>query len=211
MKNKMSILSFLILFTNLSLAQSEEKIINETKFTVKTISRNDTEQTDYIELYRNNKKLLSHTLYDSDGDCSSETIELGGYDIKQDTLIFYSYWASGDRMNKYIYPYGFRKQIYNVADNGVLNLVQSQLYIETYIEDWKTHKGMKYLLSEPKTENEKALLKDYVSKVEKIYAADVVFGKEKDTLEIEVREKLKDEIYAATSYWKEAYGENCKL
>lgn len=210
-KNKAILIIFLVLIYNLCLSQSEVKLINGQKFTINTVSINDTIQTEFIEIYRNKKKLISHILLNNEGDYSSENIEIGDYDIIVDSIIFYSYWTSGDRMGKNIYPYGFRKQTYQVSNDGSLNLVKSELYIETYVNNWTTHKGMKYLFNAPNAENAKTLFKDYVAKAEKMYSGSFVFGKEKDNLEIEIREKLKNKISAETNYWEEVYGQNCKI
>jgi hypothetical protein len=205
------ILILLTLVSNLSFGQVEKKIINGTEFKIITFEKNDTEQTEYIEIFRNNKKLLSHTISDFDGDCSSENIELGDYQIIDSSIIFYSYWASGDRMVKNIYPYGFRKQIYSVSDNGTLLLKESEIYIENYVDSWSAHEGMKYLKQDPNSQTEIKLLKDYITKVETMYSSNFVSGKSKIELEKYVRNKLKDRIIENTKYWNEVYGENCNM
>ncbi|QXP61646.1 hypothetical protein [Olleya sp. HaHaR_3_96] len=196
---------------NFCLSQTQKKVINGIEFEIITTSVDEDQQTDFIELYRNDKKLLQHTLYDSDGDCSSENIELGTHKITDNTLIFYSYWASADRMMKNIYPYGFRKQIYYVTPKGTVSLESSQLYIEAYVDEWHVHQGMQYLNNKPKTNEEKESLKDYILKAEQMYDGHFVFGENKSVLENEVRQELAEAITENTKYWKAVYGENCKM
>ena len=192
-------------------SQTQKEVINGIEFKIVTVSVDEDQQTDFIELYRNDKKLLQHTLYESDGDCSSENIELGAYKIIDNRLIFYSYWASADRMMKNIYPYGFRKQIYYVTPKGSVSLENSQLYIEAYVDEWNVHQGMQYLNNKPKTNEEKAYLKDYILKAEQMYDGHFVFGENKSVLENEIRQALAIAITENTKYWKAVYGDNCKM
>ena len=201
----------IIFIVNLGFAQTTIKVINGVPFKIVTVSIEGEEQLEYIALYRNDKKILTHTIAKFEGDCSSENIELGDYKIVGTQLIFYTYWASGDRMMKNIYPYGFRKQIYSVDANGIVSLESSKLYIESYIDAWNEHKGLKYLKNKPKTAEEIELLNDYISKAEKMYKGDFVLGKNKDRLEAEVRKNIGEVITENTKYWKEVYGGNCKL
>jgi len=199
----------LLLVTNLIISQTQTKIINGTTFKIVTVS-NEEKQTEYIEIYRNDKKILTHITSRFDGDCSSENIELGAYKIKDASFVFYTYWASADRMEHNKYPFGFRKQVYTVKKNGKLHLTKSKLYIESYVgDDWELHKGMKYLKIEPQTAAEANLLKDYISKVEKKYFGIFVLGKNRDVLEKEVRKKIGNLIFENTKYWEEVYGKNC--
>ncbi len=200
-----------ILISFFSYGQNEIKMINGTEFKLTTIEKNDTEQIEFIEIVRKNKKLLSHTIANFDGDCSSENIELGGYEIKESSIVFYSYWASGDIMGKNIYPYGFRKQIYSVDEKGTLLLEKSEIYIENYLDDWSVHEGIKYLNKELNSKSELKLLNDYISKAESIYSSKFVLGNNKIKLENYVRNKLKKVIEENTKYWKEIYGENCNM
>ncbi|GAA3521685.1 hypothetical protein GCM10022393_40140 [Aquimarina addita] len=208
---QINLLITIFLCINFGFSQTVKKIINGTEFKIITVTINENEQTEFIELYRNNNKLLTHILSNFDGDCSSENIELGEYEIKDSKLIFYSYWASGDRMMKNIYPYGFRKQIYLVNEKGFVSLESSKLYIETYVDEWNEHKGMKFLKIKPKTDSETELMNDYISKAEKMYFGNFVFGDHKNILENEVRKKIGETIIENTKYWKEVYGENCRM
>lgn len=206
----MKLLSLALLFvTNLVISQTQTKIINGTTFKIVAVS-NEEKQTEYIEIYRNDKKILAHITSRFDGDCSSENIELGAYEIKDASFVFYTYWASADRMQHNRYPFGFRKQVYAVKKNGKVHLTSSKLYIESYVgDDWEVHKGMKYLKIEPQTAAEANLLKDYISKAEKEYFGNFVLGKNRDALEKEVRKKIGNLIFENTKYWEEVYGKNC--
>ncbi|MBJ2175859.1 hypothetical protein JBL43_16515 [Aureibaculum sp. A20] len=200
---------FLVLFCTYAAAQEEKVLINGHHFKFVQTVVNDTLQADFIEIYKSNKKIITHTHSHFDGDCSSENIELGTYQIKENTIFFYTYWASGDRMNKNIYPYGFRKQTYKVANNGKVTLRSSIIYVKDYVDAYAEHKGMQFLDTVTNSANDQKLLNDYVSKVEEMYSSKFVFGKQKETLEKEVRTLLKNEIKENTGYWKEVYGDNC--
>ncbi len=207
--------------------QAKTYTINHHKFSLETPQMNEDESdsvSDWLEtvdLYRGKKKLLSHTLFKKDGDCSSITIQLGDYSVENNNIIFYSYWASADRMPSNL-KFGFQKQVYSVANNGIVKLQSSKIYIEDMVETanpdfiigvgW-THKGISYLHKPPTTDEEKMWLDDYVKSVEEEYKAKFVFGEERKALEKEVRAKLKDKIAEHTDDWdiyKEAYGESRK-
>ncbi|MBL4746160.1 MAG: hypothetical protein JKY08_07305 [Flavobacteriaceae bacterium] len=170
-----------------------------------------------IELYRGGEKLLTHTVFKEEGDCSSIHIQLGQYQILDDKIIFYSYWAATDRMSGSILPFGYRKQQYSVDSLGFLKLVESKIYIENivtseninYFENngWK-HKGLKYLNEPLKNIYEQRLLEDYTQNIENEYNAEFVFNEKKEDLEKEVRNILKEEIKKHTENWieGEVYG-----
>ncbi len=203
--------------------QAKTHRINHHNFSLEThkVKKYESDRTEIIHLYRGKKKLLSHTLFKEDGDCSSVTIQLGDYSVENNNIIFYSYWASADRMPLFL-RFGFQKQVYSVADNGIVRLESSKIYIEDIIKNanpdffighgW-THKGLAYLNKSPTTDEEKMWLDDYVKSVEEEYKAEFVFGEERKALEKEVRAKLKDKIAEHTDDWdiyKEAYGNSRK-
>ena len=222
MNNKLgNIVSVLILLIPLSnvFGQTENYSIKGHSF--KFVQKNaESEDAINVILYRDNQELLSHTIYKEEGDCSSIHVEIGKYFIDDDKIIFYSYWAGTDRQPMPIFPYGFRKQTYEIQDNGHLILTNSQIYIEDYVEnkneDWKYfeskgswyHKGIDFLNKQPKTSFEKDALSDYTERIERYYQAELVLGNEAQLLEQEVREKLKNEIQIATNEWieGEVYG-----
>ncbi len=192
-----------------------KKIINgiEFEFISKTDSDNFSDGKEFVEIFRKNKKLITHTIYELIGDCSSENLELGTYEIVNNTIHFYSYWASTDRMGQNIYPFGFRKQIYSVNKNGIIYLISSKLYIEDFPNSFEIPSNIKtpddynnyranyiYLLSKKSKK-----IKSYLSTIEKMYAGEFVFGKEKEKLENEVRLKLKEKIELHTDGWEKYY------
>ncbi len=213
--------AFILMLINFcSLGQTKNYTINHHKFSLKSPQMND-EWLKTVDLYRGKKKLLSHTLYKEDGDCSLTTIQLGDYSVEKNNIIFYSYWASTDRMPLNL-KFGFQKQVYSVTDNGTVKPKSSKIYIEDVVKttnpdfliehSW-THKGLAYLNKAPITDEEKMWLADYIKSAEKKYKAKFVLGKERQALEKEVREKLKDKIEEHTKNWdiyKETYGKSRK-
>ncbi|CAG0904875.1 unnamed protein product [Cyprideis torosa] len=198
-----------------SFGQSQKIVINDSIFTIIEDSISlDGEEHQQIHVYRGKKKLLSHTLYRSLGDCSIMSVELGKYQVIGQQIIFYSYWAIADRMPSYLTPYGFRKQIYEVDSLGRLQPSDAIIYLEDhtppeltapefYQEDRWTHKGLDFLASPPQNEAEQRILADYIRIIEEIHHARFVFEDEKDALEKEVRAQLKSEIHFHTHDWVE--------
>ncbi len=209
----------LILISVYSFGQTKQYTINRHKFIFKEMQ---IDQGGYnqevLNLYRGKEKLLSHILFEEDVDCSSISIRLGNYYIEKNKIIFYSYWASADRMPLFL-KFGFQKQVYSVAQNGNVKLENSKIYIEDLIETqnkdflvlngWQ-HKGLKYLNKTPKNKQQKIWLNDYIYNIEKQYNAKFVLGKARKELEKEVRCKMKEIIEFHTKAWnnKEAYGKS---
>ncbi len=216
---KKLILLCLILTFNTSFAEVKEYHIFNQNFTFKTEDNNkvvDSQET-VVKLYRGKKKILSHTLLKSYGDCSMTSIQLGDYFVKKDKIFFYSYWATADRMPSPLMPYGFRKQVYTIGKNGIVKLTKSEIYIEDFVKNnnkdlfeengWK-HKGINYLNQQPKNLREQFLLENYVNAIEKKHHAKFVSKKRKKALETEVRMKLQAKINEHTKDWDntEIYG-----
>lgn len=178
-------------------------MVNDTEFVIKQIENEDEFSGANIELYRNNRKLLTHTLLYSSGDCNSETVELGVYKVIDNTIVFYSYWAlSGDAP---VSPYGVRKQVYEVDENGRLALSYSRIYLEATRAGWgqDDYEGVSYMYEEPSDDREREMLSKYKKAVERDYNARFVRnGSEKQQLFDEVRLVLKKEIDKATSGWE---------
>ncbi|MBO0592502.1 hypothetical protein I2486_13935 [Cellulophaga sp. E16_2] len=200
----------ILLLPKLSISQVERINIQGKIVEFRTTSTNEDTQTETLTLFTGDKELASLILSDFDGDCSSENIELGTYKIIENSIIFYSYWASADRMQKNTYPYGFRKEQYRFDTNGELVLKATELYIETYVDDWTVHQGMTFLNTNPKSEHDLNLKNDYIAKAENMYQSHFVLGTEKQKLEQEVRKVLAAEIKKNTGYWAEVYGKNSK-
>ena len=195
-------LFILVMFLSIAaIGQSRTVSIRNCKFTFKTVFK-DNDSGDPIEqlaLYRNERKLLTHTVSESVVDCNSESIELGAFDYTDSTITFYSYWATSGYV---IAPFGVRKQIYAVDKKGNLRLGQAALYIETSRRGWPENKGIKYLFVAPKNNHERAQLNDYIKAVERAYNGNFVSGAAKVLLFKEVKYRLKRQIQSATKTWK---------
>jgi hypothetical protein len=123
--------SLLFFHTHL-IAQDSTHIINSHNFRFRTVKlENDAGPLiRRVYVYRNKTKLLTHTIFETSGDCDSETLELGTYEIKDSTITFYSYWAhAGDAPAS---PYGVRKQIYTISYNGKMKLTEKKSYTEIH-------------------------------------------------------------------------------
>ena len=163
-----------------------------------------------VEVYRDSQKIHSHTLYLFDGDCSSEFIELGTYELTENTVIFYSYWASADRMRSPLLIFGARKQVYEITSEGELKIKKAEIYLEDYMSAWEIDKELSFLLTPKRSTEQETQLKAYIKIIERDYQAVFVL-KNKDALLHEVRGKLKDKISEATRNWDEFYHENVKM
>ena len=220
MKIENLIILVFITISNFVSGQTKEIEINGTLFSFAQLKVDTLEgsENEIIELYRNGKKLLTHTIFKDEGDCSSIHIQLGNYKIEDNKIVFYSYWAATDRMPSSILPFGFRKQIYSVNNLGILKLTDAEIYIENYVpsetkkfleEDGWKHKGLKFLNEQTKNDFEKKLLEDYIKNVEKEYNAEFVLNGKKKELEKLVRNSLKEKIKKHTENWidgEEAFG-----
>jgi len=193
----------------------KSKMINGTEFTFKLvymISEFNDEHDKVLELYRNNKKLLSHTLREFSGDSNSLSIEIGDYAVKDSTIIFYSYWGRlGDAPAS---PYGVRKQIYTILDSGKVKMKESLVYLDAgpMMGSYEGYKGLQFLDSAPKYKKEEELLAEYMRTIEDEYNARFVRSeKERDSLFDEVRQMMSEDIKKATANWDEfaaGYGTN---
>ena len=207
-----------ILFTVLCInvfGQTKTVIINNNNFFFKTTNTKDDNAGGYIkqlDIYKNKIKVLSYTLLKTEGDCNSQSVELGNYEIVDSTIIFYTYWAmAGDAP---VSPYGVRKQTYIITAKGKLHFNNREIYIETSRRGWKENKGIEYLFTKPTNAKHRKQLKKYVSIVEKEYKATFTFGLAKTALVKAVKFKLKKEIEQNTYHWKLSYADKiggCKI
>ena len=207
--------------TNFDTARTFQKNeSNNSSSYLKFVIDSKNEYSKILTVYRDKKKLLTHTIYKNDGDCSSVSIELGNYKVSGKEITFYSYWASADRQGLILMPFGFRKQIYRLDENNKLQIKENKIYIEDYVdktvgkekfyEEQNTirHIGRIYLNELPKTNFQLIARNDYINSIEKIYKAKFVLEKEREVLEDEVRSELKAEIALNTDGWsdKEIWG-----
>ena len=139
-----------------------------------------------LKVYKAMEKypLLTLTFENKSGSCSSRTTQEGSYEIKEDTITFYSHWKRKGKA--YDSPIGDRIQVFKVDEKGNIKQVSGRVYIEQHTKNSKNEDGMNYLFDTPKTQEGKALLKSYVGSVERIFEATFVFEKEADRLTEEV-------------------------
>lgn len=146
-----------------------------------------------LRLYREERNnnltfVFSLILKDRTGECSDKSLEDGFYEINGTTVTLYSYW---NRKGKaYNAPYGARVQVYELKNNYNLVRTSSKLYIETARPNYNENSGMQYLFKAPKTKEEKASLKAYVSAVERKYKGTFVYGEEAKALIKEVEDAM---------------------
>ena len=200
-----------------SFAHAQTIQINHQAFELKTVMKETEEsfERQEIELYRDDHQLLSHTLRLETGDCSIVSIELGDYEVKNNQIIFYSYWASADRQGLWMYPYGVRKQVYVVDAKGTVKLLSSVIYVEDIIGDLlksnPQEEYLQFLHTEAQTEQQRRSLNHYIQMIQKKYKAKFVDGQERALLLKEVKTKLAKQITTETKDWKEMYGSSAKM
>jgi len=142
----------------------------------------------------NKTSLLSFVLDDATGGCNDKSIEKGSYEVNGTILSFYTLWKRQGSVDDA--PYGAKISRYEVAENGELKHLSSELYVETHTEDSDNNSGMKFLFEEAKTEEDKKLLKKYVSSVEKNFHGTFLFSKDADRLMKEVNKAMRRQMKA---------------
>ncbi len=155
--------------------------------------------SDMLVMCFENKEIHRHIIKKLEGDCSSENLLLGTYSVKNDSIIFYSYWASADRMGENIFPFGFNKIVFRVEKNGGLSFSGGRIYIET------TARGSELLRKDTLTKQEESELGIYQELLEYKSLSRFVVGTERQRLEKEVRLKLNQEIENNTADWEQVY------
>ena len=193
-----------------TVAQAKTININQHDFEIKNTQGESEEgfEQDNFELYRDAKKLLTHTQRLSTGDCSILTIEVGDYDIKGNQLIFYTYWAASDRQGLWAYPYGVRKQIYTVNAKGGVDLTSAVIYVEDYNSEGDPQEidaekeYLQFLHTAPKNQQQRQALNHYMQSMQIRYKARFVSGKERTQLIQEVEKRLAPQIKTETQSWQ---------
>lgn len=196
MKTRFLFVCFYLLAA-VSFGQNNSTAIGSKTFEFKKVlvENENGDSAEQVEIYNNGLKVLSHTISLIEGDCNSESVQLGSYEIQNNTLILYSYWTrTGDAPAS---PYGFRKQLYSVNEKGQLLLVKGIIYIEMTRKGWHENKGMDFLFKKPATKEQRQQLRDYIAKVETAYQSTFVKGANKDALIKEVSYKLRKGIAAS--------------
>jgi hypothetical protein len=131
---------------------------------------------------------LTFLLRNEYGSCSDKDIEAGSYEIKKDSIVFYTHWKRSRNSDNA--PIGNRIQVYKVDNNGSFTMVDSKIYVERTTQNEDADEGMQYLYVAPKTKEEEVLLNEYILSVENIFKAKFVRGDEAIALGKEVREAL---------------------
>ncbi|WP_335990847.1 hypothetical protein [Acinetobacter bereziniae] len=215
--NKIQCFLLSLALSSTAFAENQNLKINQTVFELKSASNQDDVDLirNDIELYRHGKKLLTHTLYATSGDCSITQIEVGDYAVKDNQIIFYSYWAAADRQGIWSYPYGVRKQTYTVDAKGNVKLVSALLYVEDVMDDplkINPDEGyLQFLHHPPKTKQQQRILNDYVQTMQTQYKGRFVHGQERALLIKEVKTRLAKQIARETQGWKEQFGNNARM
>lgn len=185
---------FLSLLTGLFSASLEHITINNQDFSIVKQSYDVYDSKgEFLKIYREERNdnlifVLRLTLEDATGECANKSVEDGSYEINGKVITLYSYW---DRIGKaYSSPYGARIARYEVQKSGKLKNLSSRVYIETQRKNYDSESGIKYLAQEPKTVEEKELLKEYIEDVERKYEGKFVYNEEAKALLKEVRKAL---------------------
>ncbi|MFK5976217.1 MAG: hypothetical protein QM493_06890 [Sulfurovum sp.] len=184
----------LFLLTGLFSASLEHITINNQDFSIVKQSYDIYDSKgEFLKIYREERNdnlifLLRLTLEDATGKCSNKSVEDGSYEINGKVITLYSYW---DRVGRaYNSPYGARITRYEVQKSGKLKKLSSRVYIETQRKNYDPESGIKYLAEEPKTVEEKELLREYIEDVERRYEGTFVYKEEAKDLLKEVRKAL---------------------
>jgi len=133
------------------------------------------------------------------GSCSDKSIEQGSYEVNGSTITLYTRWRRQGAVNDT--PKGARVQVYQLLKNNTLKKLSNKFYIETSSQGSDPESGMKYLFTPPKTEEEKRVLKAYVTEVERAYHGTFIFGDEAKKLMRDVKQALRRKRKAAWG-WK---------
>jgi len=192
-----------LFFMQLFSASLEHVAINDNDFSVlkESYALYDS-KGEVLRLYKEEPNrdltfLLSFTLSDTTGGCSSKSMVKGSYEISGDTITFYTMWTRQGKA--YLSPYGARVQRYKVLDSGKLELIEGKVYVEETKKNHDEGSGMEYLFHAPKTQEEKEQLQSYVKAVEEKYKATFIFKEEGKALIEEVKKALKRKMKALWS------------
>ena len=189
------LLSFIILLTSLYAVKTEKEVhIGTHTFTLVKESYNEYgDKGVTLALYdrdanKSTSPKISFLLLNESGSCSDKDIEEGSYEIKKDSIVFYTHWKRSRNSDNA--PIGDRIQVYKVDNNGYFTMVDSKVYVERTTQNEDADEGMQYLYVEAKTKAEKLLLDEYITSVEDIFKAKFVRGNEAKALRKEVHEAL---------------------
>ena len=203
--------------THIAFAETQTIQIHHSNFEFKTVKNQSEEgfERKDLELYRDHKKLFSHTLHYNTGDCSILTTEIDDYEVKGNQLIFYTYWAAGDGQGLWAFPYGVRKQVYAVDAKGTVKPVSALMYVEDIMGNPLEHdpqqEYLRFLNRPPKTAQQQKRLNDYIQVMQSRYHARFVHDQQREQLLKEVKSRLAKQIAVETKGWKEHFGAKVRM
>jgi hypothetical protein len=186
---KLTALILLTFSASIALAQQTETVmVNGNKFIIKKYLKKGVSSgskvvnafdIDSIELYRNNKRLLSHVMADDANDCNSSSLELGNYDVTDSSIVFYSFYTwTGKCVGC---NYGAKKQVYKVTAAGKLLLEKSVMTMATTVAVGNTNKV-------------KNVLDKQSAELEEYHHAKLVFGDEAKSVITGVKAKVRTSL-----------------
>jgi hypothetical protein len=118
--------------------------------------------------------LFTLVLDDKTGGCSGKVIQKGAYEIAGGELILYSFWDKSGTLTDV--PYGGRIQRYKVGNDGMFELLSSQIYIA---------------LGDEPNEKDPKKLAVYIKRMERLFEGDFVLGEAGKKLLIKVQKALR--------------------
>ncbi len=174
-------------------AQKQSFFIKENEYILKYIyEKNNIGGSKYkkLELYRNNKYLLSHPIYKSFEDSHYQEVEKGKMIVStnRDSIIFYTLWSYKGQDNAS--KWGARKQIY-LTKNQQLKPYKAIIYIEEGLPN----DGKLFLQSKPTNLEEQKIFEQYINMIQHKYKATFLFGINADQLLHETRKIINNSTF----------------
>ncbi len=143
--------------------------------------------------------LLTFVLEDRTGGCLGKRIQRGVFRFEDENLTLYTLYERSGSIKEA--PEGAMITRYRIGKNGALQFVSRRFYIESHRRSKHDRSGMRYLFKAPQNAEEKALLKAYVQKQERIFEGEFVMGAAALKLRKKVQEIFAQEDDAAKSVW----------
>lgn len=189
--NKLLACILLLGFYNAVAQHGGSIVVNGSRFTVQSYFPQDADSVessaeqgpDSIQLYRHDKKLLSHILKQVLNDCNSSSLEFGDWEIRDSSIVFYSYYSFNGKCVHC--PFGVKKQVYAVSNKGVVSLKEALVSIAWALNE-------KRFLTDAEARSIPELVLAYEGN------AKVLKGKEAMALRKEVKSKLDKKIKAVS-------------
>ena len=144
----------------------------------------------YDDTNGTHRLLFSLVLDEDEPGCWDNNYQKSTYRITDDAIIAYTLWHRSKI--GYHAPEGVRKMRYTFDAKGTLR-VEGEIYLETDKPYHEIHKGMRYLITPPKTDEEQKALDAYISMIQKRYKATFITDKSRiETLRREAKEALEN-------------------